>query len=98
LSLRFGAGGGAPYGVLQRCAYSLVAFALLPLMVLTGLTMAPAVTAAYPSLLDVFGGHQTARTLHFFGFGALTLFLIVHVALVIKTGFRRQMRSMILGR
>jgi thiosulfate reductase cytochrome b subunit len=86
------------YSVLQRCAYSLVAFALLPFMVLTGLTMAPAVTAAYPALLDVFGGHQTARTLHFFGFAALTLFLLVHVALVIKTGFRRQMRSMILGR
>lgn len=96
-SLRSGAGGGAPYGALQRCAYSLVSFALLPLMVLTGLTMAPAVTAAYPSLLAVFGGHQTARTLHFFGFAALALFLIVHVALVIKTGFRRQMRSMILG-
>jgi thiosulfate reductase cytochrome b subunit len=95
--LRLRSGGGAPYGVLQRCAYLLVAFALLPLMVLTGLTMAPAVTAAYPSLLDVFGGQQTARTVHFFGFAALTLFLIVHVALVIKTGFRRQMRSMILG-
>jgi len=88
---------GTPYGVLQRYAYSLVAFVLLPLMVLTGLTMAPAVTAAYPLLLDVFGGHQTARTLHFFGFAALTLFLIVHVVLVIKTGFRRQLRSMILG-
>jgi thiosulfate reductase cytochrome b subunit len=97
LRLRFSGGGAEPYGVLQRCAYTVVAFVLLPLMVLTGLTMAPAVTAAYPFLLDVFGGHQSARSLHFLGFAALTLFVLGHVALVFLTGFRRQMRAMILG-
>ncbi len=91
-------GAGAPYGRWQRWAYATVALVALPFMVLTGLTMSPAVTAAFPQLLDVFGGHQSARTLHFFGFAALVLFLAVHVAMVISTGFRRQMRAMILGR
>jgi thiosulfate reductase cytochrome b subunit len=91
-------GGGAPYGRLQRWAYATVALIALPFMVLTGLTMSPAVTAAYPWLLDVFGGQQSARTLHFFGFTALALFLVVHVAMVILTGFGKQMRAMIVGR
>lgn len=91
------AGGGATYGLLQRYAYLSVAFVALPFMVLTGLTMSPAVTAAYPFLLQLFGGHQSARTLHFLGFAALLLFLIVHVGMVIFTGFRRQMRGMIWG-
>jgi thiosulfate reductase cytochrome b subunit len=66
-------------------------------MFITGLTMSPAVTAAYPILLDVFGGYQSARTIHFFAFAALILFLVVHVAMVALTGFRRQLRAMILG-
>jgi thiosulfate reductase cytochrome b subunit len=89
--------GGRAYGVLQKCAYTSVAFIALPLMVITGLAMSPAVAAAYPILLDMFGGHQSARTVHFFGFAAIVLFLIVHVAMVFLTGFRRQLRAMILG-
>ncbi len=96
--LQFGsAGGGPPYGPLQKYAYTSVAFVALPFMVLTGLSMSPAVTAAYPILLDLFGGYQSARTLHFIGFGALVLFLVVHVAMVALTGFRRQLRAMIMG-
>ena len=91
------AGGGPPYGLLQRCAYTSVVFVALPFMVVTGLSMSPAVTAAYPILLDLFGGFQSARTLHFFGFAALVLFLFVHVAMVVLTGFRRQLRAMIMG-
>ncbi len=70
----------------------------LPLMVVTGLAMAPAVTAAYPVLQDLFGGSQSASTVHFFAFAALVLFLGVHVAMVVLTGFRRQMRAMTLGK
>lgn len=88
---------GPPYGLLQKLAYFGVVFVALPLMVVTGLAMAPAVTIAYPVLLDVFGGSQSARTIHFFAFAALVLFLVVHVAMVVLTGFRRQMRAMILG-
>jgi len=89
--------GGPPYGPLQKLAYFGVVFLTLPLIVVTGLTMAPAVTAAYPGLLDLFGGSQSARTIHFFAFAALVLFLVVHVAMVLLTGFRRQLRAMILG-
>jgi len=90
-------GGGPPYGLLQKLSYSVVVFVALPLMLLTGLTMAPAVTAGYPLLLDLFGGYQSARTIHFFCFVALVLFLLAHVAMVVATGFRRQIRAMTLG-
>lgn len=88
---------GPPYGLLQKLAYTSVMFVVLPLMVATGLTMSPAVAAAWPFLLDVFGGYQTARTIHFFGFASLILFFIVHVAMVVATGFGRQLRAMTWG-
>ena len=98
LRLQFAAaGGGQPYGLLQRCTYASVFLIALPLMVVTGLTMSPAVTASYPLLLDLFGGYQSARTVHFIGFAALVLFLVVHVTMVSLTGFRRQLRAMIFG-
>jgi Ni,Fe-hydrogenase I cytochrome b subunit len=65
------AGGGPQYGLLQKCAYSFVVFVVAPLMVATGLTMSPAVTAAFPVLLDLFGGYQSARTIHFFASAVL---------------------------
>ena len=89
--------GGPPYGPLQKLTYAGVVFIALPLMVLSGLTMSPAVTAAYPVLLDLFGGSQSARTIHFFTFTALVLFLVIHVAMVALTGFRRQIRAMTFG-
>jgi thiosulfate reductase cytochrome b subunit len=89
--------GGPQYGLLQKSAYCAVVFMALPLEVLTGLTMSPAITAAYPFLLDVFGGFQSARTIHFFAFVALVLFLLVHVVMIIKSGFKRQMRAMTIG-
>ena len=91
------ASGGPHYGVLQKCAYSLVVFVGAPLMTISGLTMAPAVTASFPSLLQLFGGYQSARTIHFFTFVALLLFVFVHVGMVIKSGFRRQIRAMTVG-
>ena len=90
-------GAGPPYGLIQRLAYAGVVFLALPLMVLTGMTMSPAVTASWPMLLDLFGGYQSARTIHFFGFTVLFLFLVVHVVMVVKTGFRLQLRAMIWG-
>lgn len=91
------ASGGPPYGVLQKLSYAVVVLITLPLMALTGLTMSPAVTAAYPGLLDLFGGSQSARTIHFFGFALLALFFIVHAAMVVLTGFKRQIRAMTIG-
>jgi thiosulfate reductase cytochrome b subunit len=88
---------GPPYNPLQKFAYVAVVFAALPLMALTGITMSPAITAAYPGLLDVFGGAQSARTLHFGIFVLLVLFLAGHVTLTILSGFKRQLRAMTLG-
>ena len=86
------------YGLLQKCTYSVVIFFLLPVTVLTGLTMSPAVTAAYPFLLKMFFGAQSARTIHFFASAILVFFLIVHVVMVIKSGFKKQMRAMTIGK
>ncbi len=88
---------GPPYNPLQKCAYVAVVFIALPLIALTGMTMSPAITAAYPRLLEVFGGSQSARTLHFGLFVLLALFLIGHLALMILSGFKRQLRAMTLG-
>jgi thiosulfate reductase cytochrome b subunit len=85
------------YGVWQGWVYTLVVFVLAPLIVLTGLTMSPAVTAAAPILLTVFGGQQSARTIHFAVFVALAIFVAGHVLMVIRSGFVRQMRAMTIG-
>jgi thiosulfate reductase cytochrome b subunit len=89
--------GGPPYGNLQRLSYAGVVLVALPLMIASGLTMSPAVTSAYPGLLDFFGGSQSARTIHFLTFAALVLFVVVHVLMVMMTGFRRQIRAMTIG-
>jgi hypothetical protein len=91
-------GDGPRYNPLQKVAYTFVVFVAAPLMVLTGLTMSPAVTTAWPWLLDLFGGYQSARTIHFFASAVLVLFVIGHVVMVIRSGFRRQIRAMTLGR
>jgi thiosulfate reductase cytochrome b subunit len=91
------ASGGPQYGLLQKAAYTFVVFIAAPLMAITGLAMSPAVTAAVPLLLRICGGYQSARTIHFFTFVTLVLFVCVHVVMVIKSGFRRQIRAMTVG-
>ena len=91
------ASGGPRYNVLQKLAYTAVIFVAAPLMVLTGLAMSPAIGAAAPWLSGVFGGYQSARTIHFIVFVALVLFVLVHLAMVVASGFRRQIRSITVG-
>jgi thiosulfate reductase cytochrome b subunit len=86
------------YNVLQKLAYLAVVFVLLPIMLLTGLTMSPAVTPAAPFLFDLFGGRQSARTIHFLVADLLVLFVLVHVVQVLLAGAFNGMRSMITGR
>lgn len=88
---------GPQYGLLQKSSYIIVIFVLLPLIVLTGLTMSPAITAGYPFLLTMFSGVQSARTIHFFAAVLLVLFLLVHVVMIIRSGFRQHMRAMTFG-
>jgi thiosulfate reductase cytochrome b subunit len=91
------ASNGPHYGLLQKWSYVVVIFFLMPVIVMTGMTMSPAITAAYPFLLKLFLGAQSARTIHFFASGALVLFLIVHLVMVIKSGFKQQIRAMTIG-
>jgi thiosulfate reductase cytochrome b subunit len=86
------------YNVLQRTAYAVVIFVLFPGVIWTGLALSPAFDSAVPWAVNVLGGRQSARTLHFLITGALVLFLVVHVAMVYIAGFRSRMRAMITGR
>jgi len=86
------------YNVLQRLTYLAVVFLLSPLMIVTGLAMSPAVTSVFPIIVNIFGGQQSARTIHFFVTVALVLFLLVHIAMVCLAGFKNRMRAMITGR
>jgi thiosulfate reductase cytochrome b subunit len=99
MRLRFPKGDEARrYNVLQKLAYLTIIFIVIPVMVLTGMTMSPGLDALFPFLAPMFGGRQTARTIHFiFAFG-LVAFVFIHVALVILSGFANNMRSMITGR
>ena len=89
--------GGPTYGIQQKLAYSFIIFLAVPLVVLTGLTMSTAITASFPFLLRLFGGFQSARTIHFVAFIAIMLFVLVHIVMVIRSGFRRQIRGMTWG-
>jgi thiosulfate reductase cytochrome b subunit len=89
---------GTSYNLLQRIAYLGVIFVLFPLVIWTGLALSPAFDSAFPWAVNVLGGRQSARTLHFFDSIFLFLFLLVHVAMVILSGFRSRMRAMITGR
>lgn len=88
---------GRSYGPVQKLSYFVVFFVLFPLIVLTGLTMSPGMDAAWPWLLDIFGGRQTARTIHFVVMALLVLFFIVHMVMVVLAGPFNEMRSMITG-
>lgn len=100
LQLKFPEGEAArSYNVLQRLSYFGVAFVLGPLIVLTGLSMSPGVNAALGNLLpEVFGGRQSARTIHFICAGLFAAFIIVHLVMVLISGVGNNLRSMITGR
>ncbi|MCU0903255.1 MAG: cytochrome b/b6 domain-containing protein [Tabrizicola sp.] len=85
------------YSVLQKLAYASVLFLALPLMILTGLSMSPGFNAAAPWLLDVFGGRQTARTIHFLTMVALIGFFVVHMVMILLAGPLNEMRSILTG-
>jgi len=86
------------YNILQKLSYVGVIFVLLPLMILTGLTMSPAMDAAWPWLVELFGGRQSARSIHFICAALLLAFIIVHLAMVLLAGPINEIGSMITGR
>jgi Ni/Fe-hydrogenase b-type cytochrome subunit len=96
--LRFPTGAAAlRYNVLQKASYIGVIFALLPTIILTGLTMSPGMDAAWPWLIDLFGGRQSARSIHFLCAWLIVVFFIVHIAMVLLAGPFNEIRSMITG-
>ena len=98
LMLRFPEGEEARhYNVLQKLSYLAVLFVLGPLIVLTGLTMSPQVDAAWPWLLDLFGGRQSARTIHFLAALSLVGFALFHILAVLLSGAWNNLRSMLTG-
>ncbi|MEO6217428.1 MAG: cytochrome b/b6 domain-containing protein [Sphingomonas sp.] len=88
----------AAFNIFQKLSYVLVIFILIPVMILTGLTLSPGMNAAWPWLLDIFGGRSSARSIHFIAAAGLAVFIIVHLALVILAGPLNEVRSMITGR
>ncbi|QDX27771.1 DUF4405 domain-containing protein [Sphingomonas suaedae] len=85
------------YNIFQKLSYAGVIFVLLPLVIFTGLAMSPGMNAAWPWLIDIFGGRQSARSIHFIVAMLLALFIIVHLALVILAGPLNEVRSMLTG-
>lgn len=85
------------YNPVQRMVYAGVVLGLIPLMIFTGLAMSPAMAANWPWLLDIFGGRQSARSLHFIGCWLLVGFTLLHIIMVMLSGPAAQLRGMILG-
>ncbi|MGH6785272.1 MAG: cytochrome b/b6 domain-containing protein [Novosphingobium sp.] len=96
--LRFPTGVAAPrYNALQKIAYCGVLFGLLPLMIATGLAMSPGIDPAMPWLVDLLGGRQSARSLHFLAAAGLVVFFVAHIVMVVLAGPIDEVRSMITG-
>ena len=86
------------FNIFQKLSYVGVIFVLLPLLILTGLALSPGLNAAWPWLIDVFGGRQSARSIHFIAMALLAAFIVVHLTLVILADAVNEVRSMITGR
>lgn len=85
------------YNVIQKLTYAAMVLVVLPMMLVTGLSMSPGFNSIGEVLLNLMGGRQSARTLHFISAGLIILFIVVHVGLVIWTGPWNNMRAMITG-
>jgi thiosulfate reductase cytochrome b subunit len=85
------------YNVLQSLTYLIVIFVLLPLIVFAGLAMSPRLNAVFTGWVDLFGGRQSAHSLHFLAAAGLLVFVFIHVFEVIVAGVGNEMRSMITG-
>lgn len=86
------------YSPLQKLAYGGVLFVLFPLIILTGLCMSPGMNAALPWLPELFGGRQTARTIHFGVMVLFAAFFVVHIAMILLAGPTNELRSIITGK
>lgn len=88
---------GAKFNFLQKLAYGLVLGVFLPGLVVTGMGISPGMEPLLSPMIEVLGGRQSVRSLHFILAWALFGFFVVHVVLVLLSGPVRQMRDMITG-
>lgn len=96
--LRFPTGESAlRYNILQKLSYLAVIFVLIPLIVLSGLGMSPGMDAGWPWIVDLLGGRQSARSIHFIAAMLMLLFILVHLAMVVLAGPFNELRAMITG-
>jgi DMSO/TMAO reductase YedYZ molybdopterin-dependent catalytic subunit len=85
------------YNALQQIAYFTVVFVFGPLAILTGTAMSPAVVNRFPWYARIFGGRQSARSIHFLTMLSFLAFIVVHVTLIVMTGFVRNMNHIVMG-
>ena len=88
----------AHYNLLQKLAYICVVFVLVPVAILSGLTMSTAITARVPELFSLFGGRESARTVHAILAGLLVAFVLIHIFQLFVAGFVTRVQAMITGR
>jgi len=86
------------YNVLQRLSYLGIVFVVFPFTILSGFAMSPSITSVFPWMVEFFGGHQSARTIHFFLANLLVLFVVVHITMVVLAGFVPRTMAMITGK
>ncbi|MBU6207841.1 MAG: cytochrome b/b6 domain-containing protein, partial [Alphaproteobacteria bacterium] len=97
--LRFPTGAAAlHHNILQKISYLGVICGLIPLMILSGLTLSPGWVAAWPWLYTLFGGRASARSIHFIGMSLIVAFILIHLIMVVLAGPFNEIRSMITGK
>ena len=97
--LRFPTGQAAlRYNVLQKIAYIGVVFVLLPMLILTGLSLSPGFNAVLHWPLDLMGGRASARSIHFVAAALIAGFILLHLTLVVLAGPYNETRSIVTGR
>lgn len=85
------------YNALQQLTYFAVVFVLAPLAILSGPSMSPAMTNRFKFYPKLPGNRQLGRSLHFLVMCAFVVFLVGHVAMVVITGFARNMNHIVVG-
>ena len=85
------------YNAMQQLAYFTAVFILAPMSIMTGLSMSPALTNRFPWFPKLPGNRQIGRSLHFLAMCGFVVFIVSHVAMVILTGFVRNMNHIVVG-
>ncbi|EID15719.1 oxidoreductase molybdopterin binding subunit [Mycobacterium xenopi RIVM700367] len=88
---------GEPLDAIQKLTYAGVTFLLAPFQILTGAAQSPAIEARFPWYVQMWGGRQWARSLHFFGLLAFLVFIVIHLSMIFFWGWGQLNAAMIFG-